>query len=158
MNLYIRMETLDLVIAHQGSSHINHLVHGSSNIKHLVLGPWLITISLGVQSIYIIYIPPVVQNDVTFRRYKAIDMEKILLDLAHKISSLPDTEDPGTRVTAYNSTIDDLMKNHTPLLKKVIHDSHQSLWMTSDILSNANLSMFGEIRKLMITKLNPGCT
>ncbi len=42
-------------------------------------------------------------------------------------------------VRAYNYIIEDLIENHAPLLKKVVHNIHQSSWMSFNILDEKHV-------------------
>ncbi len=78
---------LDLVITSKDSSQLKNLI-----VDFRISAHNIIRFKIDLQK------RPLVRNEITFGRFKSIDMTKFSAGLDHNISSLPVCDDPGSMV------------------------------------------------------------
>ena len=114
--------TLDLFITRQDSDLLKNLTVDCQFSDHHL-----------IRCLLNVYKPPAIKKQVTFRKYKQVDMALFSEQLSDRISNLPVFSVPGSMVRAYTSTVTELMNVHAPLINRTVGDRAPSPWITDAI-------------------------
>jgi hypothetical protein len=140
---------LDMLNSFRLSQHIQHRTHKHGHILDLVLtrpeqsplqlevadtllkdcDHYAITFTLPTAK------PPLPKKELSYRKYKAIDMDEFAVDIEKSQLGSLVTNDVDELAGTYNSVLGEILDKHAPLKKKVVTIHPTAPWYKEDIMN-----------------------
>lgn len=129
---HVRGHTLDVVITREYSTILKAVPEVEDPLifdtnGNMTMDHYAVHCKLGIAK------PPRERKRVSYRKYRAIDMDAFRSDIETSISLDNVNADVAGEVTAYNSTLKDILEEHAPLISKEIVLRPQSPWYTDEL-------------------------